>query len=58
MPPIVAHLTEEEQLLADAILRHRPLALAPALQADLRVAGQYVPEGQAALLHKWPWLKV
>ncbi|MFD2719567.1 hypothetical protein ACFST9_12635 [Hymenobacter monticola] len=53
MSPIVAHPTVEEQLLADAILRHRPLALAPALQAALRVAGEYVPEEEAVLLQAY-----
>ena len=53
MLPIVPHPTAEEQLLADAILRHRPLALAPALRAALRVAGEYVPEEEAALLHEY-----
>ena len=35
--------TAEQALLAEAILRHRPLALAEALYAALRVAGEYVP---------------
>jgi hypothetical protein len=50
---IVAHPTAEEQLLADAILRHRPLALAPALHAALHVAGEYVPEGEEPLLRAY-----
>ena len=44
------HPTAEEQLLADAILRHRPLSLAKALAAALRVAGEYVPDEEQALL--------
>jgi hypothetical protein len=35
--------TAEQLLLAEAILRHRPLALAKALDAALHVAGEYVP---------------
>ena len=35
--------TAEEQLLAEAILRHRLLPLAKALRAALRAAGEYVP---------------
>ena len=45
--------TAEEQLLADAILRRRPLALVPALHAALRVAGEYVPEEEEPLLRAY-----
>ena len=40
-------------MLADAILRHRPLALVLALHAALRVAGEYVPEGEEPLLRAY-----
>jgi hypothetical protein len=53
MSPIVPHPTAEQQLLADAILRHRPLALAPALRAALCVAGEYVPEAEEPLLRAY-----
>lgn len=53
MPIIAAHPTAEEQLLAEAILRHRPLALAPALHAALHVAGEYVPEEEVTLLRAY-----
>lgn len=36
--------TAEQQLLADAILRHRPFPLAVALYQALGVAGEYVAE--------------
>ena len=35
--------TAEEQLLADAILRHRPLSLVSALRQALLNTGEYVP---------------
>lgn len=35
--------TAEQLLLAEAILRYRPLALAEAIHTALRVAGEYVP---------------
>lgn len=53
MTPLSAHPTAEEQLLADAILRHRPLALAPAVRAALHAAGEYVPEEETGLLQAY-----
>ena len=49
----MAHPTAEEQLLADAILRHRPFSLARALRAALQVAGEYVPEEEEPLLRAY-----
>lgn len=53
MAPIVPHPTAEEQLLADAILRHRPLALVPAVRAALHALGEYVPEEETARLQAY-----
>ncbi|MCI1187883.1 hypothetical protein MON38_10665 [Hymenobacter sp. DH14] len=40
--------TAEQSLLVDAILRHRPFALAAALRRALHVAGEYVPVEEQA----------
>ncbi|MBH8569342.1 hypothetical protein KB206_10635 [Microvirga sp. STS02] len=43
----------EQQLLADAILRHRPFSLATAIRQVLQLAGEYVPEEEAELLNTY-----
>jgi hypothetical protein len=45
--------TAEQQVLADAILRYRPLSLAAAIRQALRVVGEYVPEEEEAHLHAY-----
>ena len=45
--------TAEQRVLAEAILRHRPLALAEAVRAALRAAGEDVAEGEEPLLRHY-----
>lgn len=45
--------TAEQQLLADAILRHRPFSLSTAIRQVLQLAGEYVPEEEAAQLQAY-----
>lgn len=45
--------TAEEQVLADAILRHRPFSLAVAIGRALRAAGEYVPAAEQDLLQDY-----
>ena len=45
--------TAEQSLLAEAILRHRPLALAKALHAALHTAGEYVPPEEETRLQQY-----
>ena len=45
--------TAEQRVLAEAILRHRPLALTEALRAALRAAGEDVPAGEETSLHAY-----
>jgi hypothetical protein len=52
-PKQVPSPTAKEQVLADAILRHRPLSLADALHAALRMAGEYVPAEEALQLQAY-----
>ena len=40
--------TAEQQLLADAILRHRPFSLSTSIRQALQLAGEYVPEEEQA----------
>jgi len=40
--------TAEQQQLVDAILRHPPFALSMSIRQALQVAGEYVPEEEAA----------
>jgi hypothetical protein len=51
--PVVPHPTAEEHVLAEAILRHRPLSLAKAVHAALRAAGEHVPVEEEALLQAY-----
>ena len=45
--------TAKQRVLAEAILRHRPLALTEALRAALRAAGKDVPAGEKTSLHAY-----
>ena len=45
--------TAEQRVLAEAILRHRPLALTEALRAALRAAGEDAPAGEETSLHAY-----
>ena len=45
--------TAEQQLLADAILRHRPFSLSTAIRQALQLAGEYVPEQEAVQLQAY-----
>ena len=45
--------TAEEQLLADALLRHRPYPLRVAIRRALWAEGEYVPEGEEGLLQAY-----
>ena len=45
--------TAEQQLLTDAILRHRPFSLSTAIRQVLQLAGEYVPEEESAQLQAY-----
>lgn len=45
--------TAEQQLLADAILRHRPFTLSTAIRQALHLAGEYVPDEEAFQLQAY-----
>ena len=45
--------TAEQRVLAEAILRHRPLALAEALRAALRAAGEDVADEEETQLRHY-----
>ena len=45
--------TAEQQLLVDAILRHRPFSLNTSIRQALHLAGEYVPEEEQAQLQAY-----
>lgn len=45
--------TAEQQMLADAVVRHRPFSLSTVIRQALKQAGEYVPEEEADLLNAY-----